>query len=414
MMNNGFPDDSVRRFLATQKQREEFLRLGNPYASFRSALDQSLLSHTERITRLADQIDRGLHRHLTESARGVLDAHERLMRDATGPLMRLRAETLYETELARAASLLPKNYVTNIADNITQQYSKMLSDIAGAAKLTSTVTEQVRRALESQTQNRLADLAKPFASITDHLQRQFAGARAMLDAGEWARRLGVPLMDAASVATVARAWGAQGALRNLRELGGLDRETLRLIAAALEAGELEDAEESPGESGSEARGVRKRREIGGMSFSDIVAILSIVLTLLIWKAQNRDAEEMEARLRADNHALAVQVQQGEQHTARSIEEWSRLAEALIVQAQHSRDVQFVARSRGAQIKSKKGGKALVAEVLPGQVVTLIAEEGKWIEISYFDFASGKQQAGWALKKYFVRANAARSQLETEE
>jgi hypothetical protein len=66
---------------------------------------------------------------------------------------------------------------------------------------------------------------------------------------------------------------------------------------------------------------------------------------------------------------------------------------------------FVVRSRGALIRKGKSGSALVAEALPGQVVTLIAQEGKWIEVSYFDFVTGKQRAGWALKKYFVRVKA---------
>lgn len=410
-MIGDLPGDSFRRILAAEQQREKLMRLADPYASLRSRMDTHSFDRAQHLADMWRDLDGGWRRRATDSVREALEAHSRAMRDATGPLMRLRAETLYEKELARAALLAPRNHATEIADELARQRARLLADVSGSMRLTETVAEQVRRTMEEQTRRTLIDAARPFASISDHVQRQLAGMTGLFDGGEWARKMGMATLDAASLATVARAWGIEGTLRNIRELGGVDRATLRALADALEAEDDETTEDEEADESTTAGRSRKQR--GALSFGDIVAILSIVLTLLIWDAQNRDSEEMEARLRQDNRALVEHVQKSEERTARRIEDWSRLAEELLARAQTPRAAEFVVRSRGAQIKSRKGGRATVAEALPGQVVTLIAEEGKWIEIHYLDFATGKQQAGWALKKYFVRV-APRTTPDGEE
>jgi hypothetical protein len=393
-MNNDFAGDSFRQLLKAQEEQDKLLRLTESYWSIRNAIGERALSNAERMARIVREIDGGWSGRFSDQIKDSLDAQARAMRDSAGSLMRLRAETLFDIASVQAAALMPKNYASEIADSIGTSDAWKLAEFFASSRLTNTVAEQVRKAMEEQTRHRLVDLAKPFVSVSEHLQRQLASVTGMFDAGEWARKFGMPTLDPASIATLARAWGVEGTLQHLRGLDGVDGETLRLLAAELESEDQEDEENERQRSAGRQ---------GGLSFGDIVAVLSILLTLLIWDAQNRDSEEMETKLRADNRELAAKVQQAEERTAHRIEQWTRLAEAVLARAQASHEVQFVVRSRGAQIKSRKGGRAIVAEALPGQVVTLIAEDDKWIEISYFDFATGERHSGWALKKYFVRA-----------
>ena len=65
---------------------------------------------------------------------------------------------------------------------------------------------------------------------------------------------------------------------------------------------------------------------------------------------------------------------------------------------------MVVRERVAVIRLKpEHGSRVIAEAFPNQVVTLLEERGKWIKVEYYDWIAHEERAGWALKKYFVRA-----------
>ncbi len=429
-MNNDFPRDEIRRFLTEDEERRKLmmtaldpyagiqtaatafapyqsmrlaLKAMDPFGSMRSALTASDLTaqEAEKLSKLARDSNMGWRHHLAHSVRDALEGYSMATR-AMDSLLGRRAQSIYENELAKAASMYPRmNFATTIADSIAEQQAKLLADAAKPWELTTSIAEQMEQAFAEQTKLRMADFASPFASISDQIRKDIGAAAGMFDAGEWARRLGMPMIDAASIATVAGQWGAKGALKSLREMGGFDREALRLVIEAMEAEEA-GAEEA-GDEAPTARGKR-----GAVSIDTLLGIFAILLTLLIWQSQNDDQEQMEARLRADNKTIIVSMEEFERRTAERIEKLSRALEIVIMQAQPHHEVQFVVRSRGASITKKKGGGAQVSEGLPGQVVTLIAEEGKWIEISYFDFKTGTQHAGWALKKYFMRAGKGQS------
>jgi hypothetical protein len=280
------------------------------------------------------------------------------------------------------------------------------------AQLTSNVAEQIRSAMTSQTLTHLEQLTKPFAGAGANLFKEFdrvKGLGGMFDAGDWARRLGVPIMDAASIATVARSWGADGAMRALRDLGGIDLETVRQIAAQIQVEEGLDDGANSGSSG-------RARDGGGMSIELLLSIFAIVLSIAMYQWAKEDSEEMEARLRADNRALSAQIEtlsaerkEADRRNTERIEKLSNAFERAMNQiaAEAAPAPKFIVRPRGASIRSKKGGRVTVGEVLPGQLVTLLSENEKWIEISYFDYSTGKHASGWALKKYFSRVMSAR-------
>jgi hypothetical protein len=345
---------------------------------------------------MAADMEAGWRRQLLPFERSTLHVCEQLAAAAGGPLMQLRAETLYESELAKIASTHKNLFASAVSDAVEAYESSIGATMRKLTGMTDTVASQMVKALEDSTRAQLQDFANPFASMGERLKREIAAARSlsdMFDPGQWARSLGAPMLDAASIASVARAWGADGAMRNLRELGAIDQATLRMIAEAIDVEEEAEGEEGP-----------QPPQGSTVSLDTLLAIFSILLAIAMYQWQQEDSAATEARSRAEHQALSAQIAAADERAAERVEKLARAFGSVVAQMQADpfEQPRFVVRSRGAVIRKGKGGSAVVAEAVPGQVVTFIAEEGKWIEVSYFDFATGKQRAGWALKKYFVR------------
>ena len=408
-MRHDFFGGTMREVLEAQ-QRAAGLGLGQASA-FGGALD-ALRSHEHlwgigSAARMAADMEARWRRQLQPFEQSTLTTYEQLATAASGPLMRMRAETLYETELAKIAAAHKSLLASTIGDAMEAYESSIGATMRKLAGMTDTVASQMIKALEESTKAQLQAFANPFGSIGDRLAREIGAVKSisdMFDPGQWARSLGAPMLDAASIATVARAWGANGAIRNLRELSAIDQATLRMIAEAIDA-----EDEAEDEEGSQPR------QRGSVSLDTLLAIFSILLAIAMYQWQQEDSAATEARLRADHQALSAQIAAADERAAERVEKLARAFESVIAQmrAESSEPPRFVVRSRGAIIRKGKGGSAMVAEAVPGQVVTLIAQEGKWIEVSYFDFATGKQRAGWALKKYFVHVQPGRSDQESD-
>lgn len=396
------------------QSRDELERLFRPVDSFdptRYGIQQRMLSDLDSLSRYAADLAPHWEQAATYAPDHSLDAYAHALRDDPAFLMGLRAERLHMSELAQAAAWIPKDYSSAPASSTAQEHLETLSRIAEQATLASAASERIYDHIGQSTRDGIAEFSKPYRDIHDQFQRQIDSMAAIADTADWARRLGIQTIDPASISAAARLWGTDDTLRTIGELAGVDRHALRLVAAALEAASFQDVEfgedEDAYESRNEARhGVR-------LSVSDVIAILSVLLMLVIWHHQHKASVASEERLRAEIRDVSEQT-----HTQQSMdaqaEHFSRLAEALIQQAQTGDSVQFVARSRGAVIRNEKSGGTVVAHALPGQVVTLIAKEGKWIEISYFDFATRELQAGWALKKHFVRTQPDQPASEERE
>lgn len=66
-------------------------------------------------------------------------------------------------------------------------------------------------------------------------------------------------------------------------------------------------------------------------------------------------------------------------------------------------VEFVVKEQVTVVRVlPKNGSMVIAEIFPNQVVTMLAENGKWIKIEYYDWLHQEFRMGWALKKYFAR------------
>ena len=399
----------MRELLEAQK-RAAGLGLGQ-MSMFGGVLDalrtQEQLLGIGSAARIAAEMETGWRRQLQPFEQSTLSAYEQLAAAAGGPLMRLRAEILYETELATIASTHKSRFASTFSDAMEAYENSIGATMRKLSGRTDSVASQMVKALEDSTKAQLQAFSDPFASIGDRLGREIETAKSltdMFDPGQWARSLGAPMLDAASIATVARAWGAEGAIRNLRELGAIDQATLRMIAEAI------DAEyEAVDEDGSEPL------QRDSISLDTLLAIFSILLAIAMYQWQQEDSAATEARSRAEHQAISAQIGAADERAAERVEKLARAFESVVAQMQtaSTEQARFVVRSRGALIRKGKGGFAVVAETVPGQVVTLIAEEGKWIEVSYFDFVAGKQRAGWALKKYFIRVRPGDASLKPQ-
>lgn len=419
MNNNDFPNADWRGLSATRQlldhadQNRRLLGLGHDaFSSVRDLLsiNDKLFGEAERLAKTFRELDGGWRNSIASTARSAMDSHQRMFEAATGPLMKLRADTLYEDQIKRATSALGNPLASMFKDaNVA---SSMFDSLRGISA-TDAIAKQITASLQSHTLSHLAELAKPLSSVSDQISKELdrvKGLGSMFDPGDWARRLGVPMLDAASIATVARSWGADDAMRALRDIGGVDLETVRQIAAQIRAEESLGDEATPGK----LSGVGKQG--GGMSLELLLSIFAIVLSIAMYQWQKEDSEEMEARLRADNRALSAQIQDlstraeaAERRNAERIENLTNAFERAMnqIDVEAATQSKFIVRARGASIRAKKGGRPTAGEALPGQSVTLISEQGDWIEIAYFNYQTGQQASGWALKKYFTRVRASR-------
>lgn len=395
--------DFMRDLLRVQNESKRLARLADPFGSLGGAAARDAMHQADRMARIARGSELGLPRSVWSQMED-LAAARRAMQLADRPLMQRRAETICMGELAREVALMPPNYTHSFAEAVGIRQMDLLSDITRSTRLVQPVSDEIHRALQDQTLSRLADLAKPYRSYQEETRRLLDSANVIFDAGKWARQLGIPMIDAASISAIAREWGPDGFLRNLRKLGGIDAETLSMMAAALDA-EMDDDADDGDDDGPMGTGRTGATGDAGLSMN----MLGIFLMLLIFLYQERSNRAMEARLREDNRALSAQVQQIDERLTQCVDQWAPVAEALIAQAQPPVGVQFVAGPRGAPVRPERANGTVEADVLPGQLVLLVAKDGKWIEISYFDFATGTQRTGWVLKKHFVRVKTARPQ-----
>jgi len=337
----------------------------------------------------------------------MLEQQQRLMRDAAGPLAQLRAMSIWEHERAQMLAFAQSSASL-------QSYAKAMtgSQIAGmdiARKAFEGINGSAKSILDSLGADRKAMLeaaSRPYASLVESLARETESAKAlrdMVEGASWIKQLKMPIIDAASAAAVAKTWGMEGALREIRSLG-LDAQTIQAFAATLPNIDGVSAWESDGDAG-ESQGLAKapRR----MSPEMWLSIFGVLLAIFVPIWQKMDSDATEARLTAEIKGISVQVEDHERKSAERIEALARMVDRMIQQSEAKApgEVDFVVRSRVALIRAVgKSGSQVVAEVFPNQVVRLVSENGKWIEVHYFDWNAQEERSGWALKKYFARVN----------
>lgn len=137
-------------------------------------------------------------------------------------------------------------------------------------------------------------------------------------------------------------------------------------------------------------------------------VLSVFLAALMFLYDQYSSSQMEQRInnKFDTKAQEVIAQPSNEH--KELKEQIEQLELLIVNLSQTQQktfisAEYVVKDRSALIREEpKNGSKVIAHIFPNQVVTIIDSKGKWIEVTYYDWAKRNYMNGWVLKKYLQR------------
>ena len=140
-------------------------------------------------------------------------------------------------------------------------------------------------------------------------------------------------------------------------------------------------------------------------------VLSVFLAVLMFLYQEYSSSQMEQRLndKIDLKAQEIIAQSSKEHN--ELKEQIEQIELVIVKLSQTQykpftSAEYVVRDRSALIREEpKNGSKVIAHIFPNQIVTIIDSEGKWIEVTYYDWAKRNYMNGWVLKKYLERVKS---------
>jgi hypothetical protein len=100
---------ATRQFLDQAEQAKRLMGFGNDgFNSVRDFLrtNDRVFEEANNVAKLVRDMDGGWRHSIANSVKGVVDAHQRMFEAAAGPLLRLRADTLYEDQIKRVTAAL--------------------------------------------------------------------------------------------------------------------------------------------------------------------------------------------------------------------------------------------------------------------------------------------------------------------
>jgi len=252
----------------------------------------------------------------------------------------------------------------------------------------------------SGVDSHMAQLAKTFNdankqwAIPKELTESISSLKALQDS---IGTLTLPVIDWSSAATLAQLLGKEGIASQLAAMGiSADGSLIETDAEALEAG-----------------GVNQEKGIGlSRKTMELMALISFIAAFLIPYLQELSSNAWQAKTDAElaAHRQLLEAQK------KTIEQLSNLILSALQKEAVRADERFVVLERVATVRSKpENGSALASKLLPREVVQPIAEEGKWIEVRYYDWLRQDYHTGWVLKKYLKRVPANhRQQSDVQE
>lgn len=252
----------------------------------------------------------------------------------------------------------------------------------------------------SGVDSHMAQLAKTFNdankqwAIPKELTESISSLKALQDS---IGTLTLPVIDWPSAATLAQLLGKEGIASQLAAMGiNADGSLIETDVEALES-----------------VGVDKEKGIGlSRKTMELMALISFIAAFLIPYLQELSSNAWQAKTDAElaAHRQLLETQQ------KTIETLSNLIVSALQKEAIRAEERFVVLERVATVRSKpESGSALVSKLLPQEVVRPIAEEGKWIEVRYYDWLRQDYHTGWVLKKYLKRVSANhRQQRDVQE
>lgn len=280
---------------------------------------------------------------------------------------------------------------------VSEQLVRLVEQAADSSALLKSMHSDIETSMES-ARKILAD-----ASVTSgigQLMKSFEDAnkrwivpQPLLDSlgtlkalQEQVGRLSLPVIDAASAATLAKVLGPEGINAQLAAMGINPDGSINV--------EFDQHEDGLGLS-------RKTLEL--------MALLGFILTLLIPLYQELSSSRWQAATdrRLDEQSERIEALSANLEAQRNtIQALAKLVERALVQEAKRQEERFVVRDRVAIVRSQpEHGSAVQGKLLPREVVRPISERGKWIEVEYYHWLYQEHRTGWALKKYFQRVPA---------
>ena len=298
----------------------------------------------------------------------------------TEPLSQIRESLLFSDQVTKAMATSSLGW-----QNTARELVESLSASTAAMRMSDEISKQMK-GISSLHLERFTELTKPYQGLLDSIASDSFAVKAAreMSAHNWAKQFQLPIIDSAAANAIAAIWGQEGVEKQLNSFG-IDYEQL-----------LQSLEKTPGKIQSP------------LQFKippvDFWTAFSILLAILMFIYQCRDSAQTESR-------LASEIQLSREEAANGAQLIEQLLQTLIESKQPNEEgeTQFVVRARVATIRAfPKGGSSVIAEIFPNQVVTLIGENGKWIEVQYFDWLKQEIRTGWVLKKYLVRVPSSKS------
>ncbi|MDQ1831592.1 hypothetical protein [Massilia scottii] len=266
--------------------------------------------------------------------------------------------------------------------------SNKFSKILGASSGISSVLKDLHDSLEWKTSlhhargafdaaniaNQFIESQKAYSQIKSEWELprhlvESVGALTALEAQ--IGRITVPVIDWNSAAVLASHLSRDGLLMELAALG-ID-----------ENGELTLDSVATGDDGYLSPKAR-----------DLSILLGFIVTFLIFSYQEFSSGKWEARI---DGKIDSQIALAEKH-AKQLQSLSILVEKAIIKEAARKSTRFVVLHRDVAIRRQpQSGTPVDSWLLPREVVTLVSEQGKWIEVRYYHWVLRKYQTGWALK-----------------
>lgn len=358
----------------------------------RSMIEQSssvsqVLRDLERSNNAYDQISQAVLGNTTVSKiLDQLDVSRKWYQEEVDRFKALTDSSARMSELWE--SLTKPNYLKDLqpaANQIWDSTNQIALDHARSG-ISQTLAEQIKNSLS------VYEAVNPKWEIPQSLVNSLGAFKHLQ---EQVGALHYPTIDPWTAKTIASILGESGIQEHLRALG---------IAEDGTYDEHEQHETAP---------VKQRWS----QRPDISLLISLWLMLIQMHAASLDQAELLAAVNkntaqvsaaADYHKAAhEQTLIIIQHQAKHIEAMSALLEKALEREARREQERFVVRERDAFIYSQpKSGASTIGRVFSKEVVRPVSENGKWIEVEYFDWVRNQYQTGWALKKYFVRVPAA--------
>lgn len=313
----------------------------------------------------------------SQIAREMADQAKRL-EQFTQPLSQLRESMLFTNQLSKA---IESSALTMMGwQEKMRELMSPLPMISTSLRMSDEFSKQMA-AISSIHSERFSELAKPYQGLLDTLNSSSVHTKTIkeiIGQHDWMKEIRLPVIDGATAAAVAAMWGRDGVEKQLQSFGIDYQQFLKRIESEPEI--LQDSQQF---------------KIPQINFW---TAFSILLAILMFIYQFRDSAQTEKH-------LVSEIKLSRDEASKSAALLGQLLQALIEEHQTHDEgqTQFIVRTRVATIrKAPEHGAAVIAEVFPNQVVTMLDEGGKWIKVEYFDWINQENRSGWVLKKYLVR------------